>query len=915
MCLVIGASHVLRGQGCPNANFSTANFSSWIGSTGDYFNPGATPGIVAGRHTIINANGIDPNTCGGLTLLPPGASSCARLGNQSTGAEGEMLKYSLTVDPSNALFIYKYAVVLEDAGHSPTDQPEFKVRLLNQAGNQIGGNCGVYTVYAGQPGQNFQSCGGVTWLPWTTVGVNLTPFMGQTVTIEFTTKDCSQYGHFGYAYVAAECMPLIIDVAYCQNSNMVTLEAPPGFQSYSWNTGATSQSISVLNPVLGSTFDVDLTTFSNQGNCVANVSAQVFPTTVVADFIYSPACPGFATQFSDSSTVDNNGTIQSWQWDFGDGGTATSQHPTHIFTNPGSYPVQLVIGTDDGCTDTIVQQVDVFNLPNPSFEVNDTCVGLVHTFNNTSSSVLSNSYTWNFGDGVSSSANSPTHSYALSGTYNVTLIATNPSGCLDSITQVLTVFPLPVVDAGNPVSVCPTFPVTLSGSGALSYQWSGGIVDNVSFTPTTSELFSVIGTDVNGCMNSDSVLVTVFPAPVVEAGNDVEICDGEMTILTGTGGSTYVWNPSVSNGIAFTPTVGSTVYTVTGTDANGCIDTDDLIVLVHPNPIVDAGNDQLICIGASTTLTATGASTYQWNNGIVQGVPFMPSSSATYTVIGTSVDGCIGQDLVVVNLETPAIPSFVAPFREGCQPFSPVLLNNSTGTPSVSCDWNFGDGTSLSDCGQVTNTYENPGCYSISLTLTTALGCVWDTTMIDYICVHPNPEANFTVNPGTISELDTYVNTLNASQGADFYQWNFDDGFTSTEFEPNHSFPTFPIRSFEVQLIAVTIFGCTDTAYQTVMMNEVINYYVPNTFTPDGDEFNNEFMPVFSGGFDPYNYHMEIYNRWGEMLFESFNVEEGWDGTYHNELAKQDTYTWKITYKSKEKDEWFVITGHITLLR
>lgn len=906
---------VILAQGCPNANFSNGDFSNWSGSTGDYFNPGSSPGIVSGRHTIITANGIDLNTCGGLTLLPPGTARCARLGNENTGAEGEMLRYSITVDPSNALFIYKYAVVLEDAGHTPADQPEFKVRLLNQSGTQIGGNCGVYTVYAGQPGQNFQSCGGVTWLPWTTVGVNLTPYMGQTVTIEFTTKDCSQYGHFGYAYVAAECMPLIIDVAYCQNSNMVTLEAPPGFQSYSWNTGQNTQSISVLNPVLGSTYDVDLTTFSNQGNCVANVSAQVFPTTVVADFEYTPACPGFNTQFGDSSTVDNNGVVQGWQWDFGDGGTSTTQHPTHIFSNPGTYNVQLIITTDDGCTDTVAKQVDVFSLPVPSFTVNDTCVGLAHLFNNTTPNLNALTYTWNFGDGSSSNLTSPNHSYVTAGNYSVQLIATNASGCIDSVSNLVTVHALPIIDAGPPVSVCPGFNVTLTGSGGVSYLWNNGISDNVAFVPPSTSQYAVVGTDANGCMSNDSVLVTVYPTPVVNAGQDVELCDGFSTTLTASGATTYVWNPSVTNGVSFVPPLGTTIYTVIGTDVNGCEDSDDLTVVVHPNPIVNAGIDQLICIGASTSLTATGASTYSWNNNVSQGVTFSPTSSLTYTVVGTSTDGCVGQDQVNVNLEPPANPAFLAPLREGCEPFEPQFLNQSSGTPSVSCFWDFGNGNTSTNCGQVSSIYNGSECYDITLTVTTALGCVWSVTQPNYICVHPNPIASFGINPAEITEIDTYVHTLNTSSGADNYNWDFDDGSFSTEFEPTHTFPSFPIRSFDVELIAITQFGCTDTAYQTVVLNEVINYYVPNAFTPDGDEFNNVFRPVFSGGFDPYNYHLEIYNRWGETIFESFNVEEGWDGTYHGELAKQDTYTWKITYKTKTKDERFVINGHITLLK
>ncbi|MCF8329891.1 MAG: hypothetical protein K9I37_06100, partial [Crocinitomicaceae bacterium] len=160
--------------GCPNANLNMNNFTGWTGYTGNYANPGASFGIVNGRHTIITAPGIDPNTCGGLQMIPPGHNRSLRLGNSSTGAQGERITYQIAVSQINALFVYKYAVVLQNPGHAPNNQPTFQARVLNAAGQQIGGNCGIYTVYGGQPGQNFQNCGGQTWLPWTVVGLNLT---------------------------------------------------------------------------------------------------------------------------------------------------------------------------------------------------------------------------------------------------------------------------------------------------------------------------------------------------------------------------------------------------------------------------------------------------------------------------------------------------------------------------------------------------------------------------------------------------------------------------------------------------------------------------------------------------------------------------------------------------------------------
>ena len=159
-------------QGCPNANLSMNNFTGWTGYTGTFSNPGATFGIVNGQHTIITTQAMDQNTCNQLPMIPPGYTRSIRLGNAVGGMNGEKISYQITVSQANSLFIYKYAVVLEDPDHSAVQQPNFEMRLKNAAGQQINGNCGIYTVYAGQQGQNFQNCIGRSWLPWKTVGVN-----------------------------------------------------------------------------------------------------------------------------------------------------------------------------------------------------------------------------------------------------------------------------------------------------------------------------------------------------------------------------------------------------------------------------------------------------------------------------------------------------------------------------------------------------------------------------------------------------------------------------------------------------------------------------------------------------------------------------------------------------------------------
>jgi gliding motility-associated-like protein len=363
--------------------------------------------------------------------------------------------------------------------------------------------------------------------------------------------------------------------------------------------------------------------------------------------------------------------------------------------------------------------------------------------------------------------------------------------------------------------------------------------------------------------------------------------------------------------------VGIVTYLVTGTDANGCIDTSNMVLTVWANPTVNAGVDQSICEGASTLVSGSGAISYQWNNGIVNQVNFTPSTTSTYTVIGTDQNGCIGTDNMNINIESASIPNFNAAITENCIPFTANLTNTSSGTPYLSALWDFGNGITSTGMNTTSVTYNAAGCYDVSLTLTTALGCVWDTTFTDYLCAYSVPIADFNVTPQSMTVLNTTGTFENYSSGADYYDWDFGDGSSnSNEFEPIHSFPTSSSGNYLITLIASTTFGCTDTATQTVIVQESQLIFVPNTFTPDGNEYNQTWLPIITADFDPYEYSCFIYNRWGAIIWENHNHEIGWDGKDANGFdITQGTYTWKIILKSPYSDNRKAYIGHVNLLR
>ena len=267
------------------------------------------------------------------------------------------------------------------------------------------------------------------------------------------------------------------------------------------------------------------------------------------------------------------------------------------------------------------------------------CIGAQVTL----SGAGANTYTWN--NGVT---NAVAFTPAATTTYTVT--GTDLNGCQSTDQMSVTVNSLPIVNAGADLAVCAGGSVTLTGNGANTYSWNNAVTNGVAFTPAATTTYTVTGTDANGCQNTDQVIVTVNPLPLVNAGSDKTICDGATVTLTATGAVSYTWAPVITNGTAFTPAVGATTYTVTGTDANGCINTDQVLVTVNPLPAINAGTDQAICFNDAATLSATGGTTYNWSNSVIDGTPFTPVATATYTVTGTDANGCINTDQVVVTV-------------------------------------------------------------------------------------------------------------------------------------------------------------------------------------------------------------------------------------------------------------------------
>lgn len=381
--------------------------------------------------------------------------------------------------------------------------------------------------------------------------------------------------------------------------------------SYLWSTTATTQSI---QPMVFST--TQYTVEANVTGCptmydTLNITVSTPPVDAGNDIV---SCMGTPVTLSASGAV-------SYVWDHG----VTDGVP---FTPPGTQDY-IVDGTDTlGCHAWDTVTVTVNTLPNVSAG-NDTsvCSGSMITLSGSGAS----SYSWDNGvtDGVAFTPAS-TMSYIVTGT--------DSNSCVNSDTVMVTVNMLPNVSAGNDTAICIGSSVTLSGSGATSYVWDNSVTDGVSFMPQATMVYTVTGTDGNGCSNIDSVEVAVLHVPIIFAGADLVLCAGNLATVTATGGMTYLWDHGIQDGVPFAPITDD--YTVIGFDSLGCSDTDVVHITVDTIVNVPTVSNQ--------TLTSQPFITYQWidcsTSNPISGATsqsYTATANGNYAVIVLDTNGCI----------------------------------------------------------------------------------------------------------------------------------------------------------------------------------------------------------------------------------------------------------------------------------
>ncbi len=1028
---------------CTNIDFENGSLSGWTTSTGynPIYNPAGCCLTSGGAQVITAGAGLDP--CGGFPVVAPGGTFSLKLGDNNTGGIADRIEQTFFVTPSNANFMYKYAVVFQDPGHTVIDQPSFQAEMVDSLGNQI--PCTYYSVSAGAgiPGfLNSTGCAGVVYKPWSNVSVDLTSYIGQNVTIKFTTQDCALGGHYAYAYIDGSCASFNINQSniLCQGTN-IQLTAPLGFATYNWTLpDLTTQTGQIITTSLPGVYVLTMTTITGCPGPTLTYTLIEFPKPTTS-FIFTQPTPCSSNFSFTNLTSIPFGSIASSLWGFGDTGTSTATNPLHTYSGLGSYSVSLISISNMGCTDTAYLPVSIQPFPIASFISNTVCLNSNTTFTNTSniSSGAISSYYWQFGDGTSSVLLNPTHLYSTSGSFLVSLTVTSSFGCNQSYIQVVTVNPLPnvVITATNN---CLGITTTYTNSSSISlgtitnYLWDynlDGITDNTfsngSFTFLTPGTYTTQLTAISNfnCSATQNISIVIYPNPVAAFSNNT-VCNGLPTLFNNS--STISSGYINSNVWQFGDLTSSTIFSpshlyssaisynalLTVTSNFNCSNSVSGIVNIYPKPTVNFISS-IACLNQASGFTNTSniisgsIIKYLWdfdNNGInddstinpthvypIAGISncklkalsnfncvnentnpvlvhanptanfYCPSTclpqTTNFTNVSTSTDGLITSynwdfngDFLTDNVSTNpnyiftsagnygvqlevqtqfgctnkiiksvyvnATPQvvFSAQNNKGC----PLLCVNFTNSCSIGSggistyQWIFGDGSPADYSSNPTHCYQT-GNYNVTLKAVSDSGCVASSTLPNLVNVYPTPIADFNVTPTTVDVTAPLIEVTDKSIGASSVKYIFSDGTIKNVPNFSHFFVTDDAKTILIMQKVVNTYGCRDSIVKVLDIKPAYVIYIPNAFTPNSDGLNDGFKALGMGIKD---FKLQIFDRWGEMVFESDDINKAWDGTINSkgdyESTKEDVYVWKVQVKdllSKQHD----LIGHVTLVK
>ncbi|MFT4525824.1 MAG: PKD repeat protein [Bacteroidia bacterium] len=686
-----------------------------------------------------------------------------------------------------------------------------------------------------------------------------------------------------FTYQASDTLtvePLVVDAGtdqtICENDTIQLLAI--GGDAYSWfpptglndpNSGAP-----MASPETTTTYVVDV--YLGLCHNVDTVTIMVNPAPDVT-LLATEVCFGDSSLFTDMSNVIAPDSIITWTWAFEDSQTSTVQNPAIIYSIADTFIVTLNVETNSGCTANGVGLAIVNPAPIAEFEFNDTCLFLTTNFvdlTQVNNGTVTN-WSWNLGNGSTSTQPNPSLVYLQDTTYTVILAITASGGCTDTVSHDVEVYPQPIAEIFvenvclNETSIFLDSSAVNTGS-ITGWEWDFGdnnssTVQNPGHVYDTTGTYAVglIVTTDNGCQGVTTVATTVYALPTSQfTMSALTSCITPANINlfnNSTGANSFLWDlgngttETTFNATASFDTVGAFAIELVVTSQFGCTDSSEQFFVVHPTPEADF-----------------------------------------------TVDGA-----------------------EGCVPLTIEFTDLSTNATSIS--WDFGNGEFSTD-SEPFSFYDTPGSYSIQLAVIGEGGCTDTLNLIDLITGFQNPTAQFEYAPLVGQDsLDGVVQFYNYSIDHTSSVWDFGNDNISEIENPVHHYDFH--GSKYVSLSVMDQNGCVDTLDQYIFIEFFGNLNAPNAMIPgDANPEVRVFLPKGTGlGY----YRMMVFDEWGNKLFETTKLENGspaepWDGTFMGNLVPQDVYIWKIDAVFDNGDRWdgkeysgekFHRTGTVSVLR
>lgn len=701
-----------------------------------------------------------------------------------------------------------------------------------------------------------------------------------------------------------------------------------------------------------------------------SVSSGACPTTLdtvevtavpapIPDFSFSDVCLNEVLQLGDQS-VATLLPITLWQWDIGNDGTQdyAVQNPDHIFSQFGPTSVKLTILDSIGCAASVTHNISVNPLPDAGFDFDDVCIGEQALFTDTSSIPTGQlaSFSWDLGDNTTVANQSQvTHTYQQEGTYPVTLTVVSAEGCSTVVAETFRVFHIPAASFTAPMG-CSNVPAIFQDqstvlSGAINqWDWDFGdggasVLANPTHQYTTEQPFQVSlkVTTSAGCSDSSSIIINRYPSPVPDFLTR-SLCRGDTLAfqnVTTLGApatiTSWHWTLDLSQATSttFEPIH---VYDISGNHpvklvavtSDNCTDSIVKPVFVTEQPQASFYTDTA-CANSPTQFVSTSTvvdgriDKHTWifgdgnvgeDNGIVSHT-YETGGTKTVLLAVQSDQGCVDSVEVSVPVYHLPVPSIVVTPDSGCSPLQVQFEDGSTvSDPGIefSSSWRFGNGQGSED-SETTQLFVNDGefprSFSVELITTTSEGCVNQVSNDEAILVFPKPNASFTLSDTVIRSIAPVIRVQNTSIGDLIWSWSFGDG--TEEFQNQESTHTYTdVGRFPVKLWVENQYSCPDSLIRLVRVVPQLALYIPNAFTPDGDGLNDVFKVK---GVDFASFEMKLYNRWGEVFFETTNITDGWNGNMGNgKLAPVGNYTYRVIVMD-EKENTEVYSGVFSLIR